>query len=290
MHKRHILTAIIIAILWGGNFTVMKIGVQNFPPVYYMFLRSLFVLPLVFFVPRPKISWRLLWLLGTLVYVLKIPLVISAIRYGLGAGLSAIILQSQVFFTLLFAIVFLRERPSLLQIAGVTISFAGVVFISGTGSCYFSLLGFVLILIAAVSWAVYNIKMTEVRGVDPIHLTVWMHLMAPVPLFIFSLFIEGWDTLVDATVNIRMETIYSIAYASYFAGLLGYALWAGLLRRYQASTVAPFSLLVPVSAIIISYFVLEERCEPSIFIGAGLVLFGLVLNQYRPQKKELQIK
>jgi len=112
----------------------------------------------------------------------------------------------------------------------------------------------------------------------------------PIPLLAFSLYTEGWNTLVDVTLNIKIETVYSIVYSSYLAGLLGYVLWAGLLRRYQASIVAPFSLLVPVFALIISYWALEERCEPSVFMGAGLVLFGLVLNQYRPRKKEQQIK
>lgn len=284
MQKRHILIAILIAVIWGGNFSVMKIGVRDFPPIYYMFLRSILVLPLVFFVPRPQIPWKLLALLGTLLYVFKIPLVISAIRYGLGAGLSAIILQSQVFFTLLFAVIFLKERPNILQIIGVVISFAGVVFISGTGSCYFSVIGFFLILGAAITWAIYNIKMADARGVNAIHLTVWMHLAAPLPLFVFSFLTEGWETIASATLNLRMDTVYSIFYASFLAGLFGYILWGGLLRRYQASVVAPFSLLVPVSAMVISYFVLEEKCEPSVFLGAGLVIFGLVLNQYRSSR------
>jgi len=287
MQKRHILVAILIAVIWGGNFSVMKIGVHDFPPIYYMFLRAMLVVPLAFFVPRPQISWKLLTLLGILLYVIKIPLVIAAIRYGLGAGLSAIILQSQVFFTLLLAVIFLKEKPRISQIIGVTISFAGVVFISGTGSCYFSVIGFFLVLAAAIAWAVYNIKMADARGVNTIHLTIWMHLAAPIPLFIASLLTEGWPTIVSATMNIRMDTIYSIFYAALLAGLLGYILWGGLLRRYQASVVAPFSLLVPVSAMIISYFALEEKCEPSVFLGAGLVIFGLILNQYQPKKRQL---
>jgi O-acetylserine/cysteine efflux transporter len=281
MQKRHVVTAILIAIIWGGNFSAMKVGVRDFPPIYYMFLRSLLVIPLILFIPRPKIPWKLLILLGTLIYVLKIPFVIAALRYGLGAGISAIVLQSQVFFTLLLAVIFLKERPKTLQIAGVIISFAGVVFISGSGSCYFSVLGFFLVLCAAISWAIYNIKMTDARGINAVHLTVWMHLVAPLPLFLFSLLTEGWETIYNATVNIRMDTVYSILYASYLAGFLGYVMWGNLLRRYQPTIVAPFSLLVPVSAMIISYFVLNERCELSVFIGAGLVIFGLILNQYQ---------
>ena len=62
MSARHVALALVVVVIWGVNFVVMKVGLEVLPPLFFSFLRFAFsALPLVLFVKRPAVPWRLLW-------------------------------------------------------------------------------------------------------------------------------------------------------------------------------------------------------------------------------------
>ena len=113
MPVAHILLALLVTLIWGLNFVVIKVGLGDFPPLLFCALRfALAALPLlVLRGPMPAPFGRIL-LIGVLLGVVKFGLLFVGMAQGMPAGLSSLVLQSQVFFTILIAALWLGERPS----------------------------------------------------------------------------------------------------------------------------------------------------------------------------------
>ncbi|HET6693381.1 MAG TPA: EamA family transporter, partial [Pedococcus sp.] len=127
MTARDAALATLVAVIWGANFVAIDRGLEGFPPLLFVAVRFLFVcLPAVFFVPRPGASWRDVALIGLFMSAGQFGLVYLAMHAGMPAGLTPLVLQSQVLFTLVFASLALREHPTRGQLAGVLVGAAGL--------------------------------------------------------------------------------------------------------------------------------------------------------------------
>ena len=125
MRLSDILLAISVAAVWGFNFVVIRMGIDAFPPLLFSALRFTFAaLPLVFFLPKPNVSWGIILGIGLILGVIKFALLFIGMDVGLSAGLASLVLQSQAFFTVILASIFLAERPSPLQVTGILVAFA----------------------------------------------------------------------------------------------------------------------------------------------------------------------
>ena len=126
----HKLLALITVFLWGFNFVAIKVGVADMPPLFLTGVRYFFAaVPLVFFLPKPNVPWRHMIVYGMAMGFVQFGLLYPAIKLGLPAGLASLVMQSQAFFTLALAVVFLGERPLPSQILGAIIAFGGLAVI-----------------------------------------------------------------------------------------------------------------------------------------------------------------
>jgi O-acetylserine/cysteine efflux transporter len=82
----------------------------------------------------------------------------------------------------------------------------------------------------------------------------------------------------DALARIDLAAVGSLVYIVVLSTLLGFFVWAELLRRYPAGLVAPFTLLVPVSGTISAYLILGETFGPVRLAGMALILTGITVN------------
>src|SRR5690606_2292570 len=110
MPLRDWVAALAIILAWGVNFVVIKWGLDEIPPFLMGGLRFLLVAPAAFFVARPAVSWRLLLVLGMTLSVGQFGFLFTAMTVGMSAGLASLVLQSQVFFTVLIAALLFGER------------------------------------------------------------------------------------------------------------------------------------------------------------------------------------
>ena len=118
----HLLLALAIVAVWGTNFVVIKLCLASFPPFLFAALRYTFAfLPIVFFVPRPKVSWGNLCVYGVAVGVGQFGVLYYAINGHISPGLASLVIQTQVFFTIGFAMFFAKERLRLYQIVAVNL-------------------------------------------------------------------------------------------------------------------------------------------------------------------------
>lgn len=281
MTLKDLLLALVVIIAWGLNFVVIKVGLQDIPPLLLGALRFLLVVfPAIFFIRRPQVPWRWLLAYGLTISLGQFAFLFSAMTVGMPAGLASLVLQAQAFFTLLFAGLFLGERLRRVTLFGLLVAAAGLALIGLQGGGDMTLAGFVLTLCAASMWALGNVVTRHIGRVDILGLVIWGALVPPVPFLALSTWLEGPAVIEQALRGISLDSLLAIAYLAFVATMLGYGLWGRLLTRYPATQVAPFSLLVPVVGIGSSALLLGERLAPLQWAGAVLVMAGLLINVF----------
>ncbi|MHB9052016.1 MAG: EamA family transporter, partial [Thiomonas delicata] len=143
-----------------------------------------------------------------------------------------------------------------------------------------TLVGLLLVIGAAMSWATANILTKRIGAVEPLALVAWGSLVAVPPLLLVSAVVEGPHAMLAAVQAMNLKSWLTVLFQSYPNTLLGFGVWSMLMRRYPAAQVAPFSLLVPVAGMVSAALVLHEALEPWKIMAGLLVLGGLALNQF----------
>ncbi|WP_079202700.1 EamA family transporter [Pseudomonas sp. CC6-YY-74] len=279
MSPKDLLLALVVIIVWGLNFVVIKIGLHDMPPMLLGALRfMLAAFPAILFIKRPQIPLRWLLLYGLTISLGQFAFLFYAMSVGMPAGLASLVLQSQAFFTLLFAALFLGERLRMANLFGLLVAAAGLLLIGLQGDRLMTMAGFFLTIGAASMWALGNIVTRKLGKVNLVGLVVWGSLVPPLPFLALSWLLEGPEAIEAALRGINLDSILVLIYLAFGATILGYGLWSRLLSRYPASQVAPFSLLVPVVGLTSSALLLDEHLGPLQVLGALLVMLGLLIN------------
>jgi len=281
MSPRDILLALLVVVLWGLSFIAIKWGVELVPPLLLTALRYTFAaLPAVFFIKPPKVKLSILLAYGISIGVLQFGTVFVAIKLGMPAGLSSLVIQMQAFFTIGLAAVVLGERLSRFQTIGAAIALLGILVIAVERFSGAALLPLILTLIGAGFWGVGNIVTKRAGQIDMLAFVAWSSLVAPLPLLAASLLTEGPAADWAALSHASWRLVGVVAFMSYGATLVGFGLWSMLLKRYPASTVAPFSLLVPVVGIGASIMLLGESLSVLEGVGSAAIFIGLLVNVF----------
>jgi O-acetylserine/cysteine efflux transporter len=272
--------AVVVAAIWGFNFVVIRWGLDSYPPVLMAALRFAVAALPAFVVPRPAIPLHRLAFVGTAWFVAQFGLLYLGMQVGMPPGLASVLMQAQAFFTILLAALFLRERPSLRQIAGVVVAGAGVVAIGATVAgegADMTWPGLALVMCASACWALGNVMMRGMGRVEFLPMIVWLSVVAPLPLLALSLVIEGPGAVVESLSHWDWAGVGNIVFQGAVATIGGYGMWAYLLKLYPASVVAPFSLLVPLFGVASAALVFGEAFGPLRLLGMALILFGLAI-------------
>lgn len=281
------LSALLVILIWGVNFIVMKWGLQELSPLMLSALRFLMAsVPLLLFVRKPaSLSWGVLAAYGLVQGVGQFGLLFAGMALGMPAGMASVVLQAQAFASLLLGALFLKEEPKPWQWMGLCIAIAGLAVIAmarGEGAGSMTLIGFFLTLAAAVMWAGANLisRHAARQGpYEPLPFIVWSSVFAVLPLLLLSLWLEGGSARMLAQLQgLGWQGLGSVAYLAFLSTLLGYGLWTKLLQRYPVGTVAPLSLLVPVIGLVAAMLLLGERPVLQQWLGTLAVLVGLGVN------------
>jgi O-acetylserine/cysteine efflux transporter len=279
MSPKDLLLALVVIIVWGLNFVVIKVGLHDMPPMLLGALRfMLAAFPAILLVKRPQMPLRWLLAYGLTISLGQFAFLFSAMSVGMPAGLASVVLQSQAFFTLFFAVLLLGERLRASNVLGLLVAAGGLMLIALQNDLSMTLAGFMLTIGAASMWGLGNIITRKVGKVNLVGLVVWGSLVPPLPFLALSWMLEGPEVMAAALRDISLDSILVLIYLAFGATILGYGLWSRLLSRYLASQVAPFSLLVPVVGLSSSALLLGERFGTLQLLGALLVMLGLLIN------------
>ncbi|MEG3628750.1 EamA family transporter [Streptomyces poriticola] len=282
MPASHLCLAVLVAAVWGLNFTVIEVGLDHFPPLLFTALRFLAAaLPAVFLVGRPKVAWRWIVAVGLVLGVAKFGLVFLGMDAGMPAGLTSLVLQVQAVFTAVFAAAVLRERPTLVQAAGMVVALAGIGVAAADEGTSGPLGGFALVVAAAAAWGVSNVLTRKASPPDALNFMVWVSVVPVLPLLALSLLTEGASRDLAALRGLDWEGAGSVLFVAWVATVFGFGAWGRLLSRHPASTVAPFSLLVPVFGVSSAALLLGEPVTPLRWCAAALLVSGVALTTLR---------
>jgi O-acetylserine/cysteine efflux transporter len=291
VRPRDIALLVAVAALWGFNFVPIRWALDAVPPFALAATRFFLAsVPIVFFVRRPAAPLRLVVAYGLLIGVGQFGLLFLAISLGMSAGLTSLLAQLQVFFTIGLAAMFLGDRATWAQLAGAGLAGAGIallIFERLEGGATAPVLPLLMVVAAAALWGVANIIARHVGRtyqVDGFSLVVWSSLASPLPLALMSFFLEGGTAPIGKLLNAGWLAWGSIVFIVIGATLWGFAIWNQMLRRYAAAAVTPFALLVPFAGLGSAALLLGERFTILELLAGLTILAGLAVAVW-PRRK-----
>lgn len=277
MAYRDIFLCLLIALFWGFNYIAVKVAVGDFEPMTAMMIRyalvSLCLFP--FFIRMPR---NLYW------PVFKVGMFIGAIYFGLffwaarelSVSLASIILQLQVPFSLIFSLLFLKEPPSFLGVAGTILAFVGVFCAIGKVEWEGDFFAILLLFLAAASWGYGNILVRRLKlSVDPLTLNAGIACFS-LPFFVILVLIME-PHAIKAITHVPLIAWGAQAYMVLIGTIFCYSAWFKLIHRYNVVMIIPSMLLVPIIAIFFSRLFLNEAITLQLVIGAAITLIGVAL-------------
>ncbi|WP_026632624.1 EamA family transporter [Dyadobacter alkalitolerans] len=291
MKPKHLLLALITVIAWGLNFIAIHVGLEDLPPMLLCAVRFILTaIPWVFFLPRPKAPFRLIAGYGIFTFAIQFGLLFGGIYLGLPAGLSSLVIQVQVFFSMGLAVLFFRDLPSTWKVFGALISFIGIGIVASHVDGDTTFIGLLMTLLSALSWAIGNVFSKKIAADSPLALVAWGSLVAAPVMMALSFFFEGSNVIITSLENISTNTILAVLYIVYLSSFVGYGIWGYLLNTYPTAVVTPFTLLLPVVGLVSTAFFLDEELSSWKLLACLFIMTGLIFNLLEKQIRSLILK
>jgi len=188
MRPAHLALAVLVAAIWGLNFVVIEVGLEDFPPLLLSALRyALASLPLLVLGGLPSVRWRWVLAVGVAIGVVKFSLLFIGMDVGMPAGLASLVLQAQALFTVVLAALLLHERIAGSQMLGLAVAFGGLALVAGGLGGVATTEGFALVIAAALAWGFGNLALKRAAPADPLRFMTTVCIVPPLPLLALSL-------------------------------------------------------------------------------------------------------
>lgn len=281
MAKKDIFLLLIVVIIWGLNFSVIKLGLENLDPFVLTALRFFFsAIPFVFFIKKPDLPLKYMITYGLLFGVGLWGMVSLGIFFGLSAGLSSLVLQISVFISIFLAAILFKEKISFIKKIAFFIALFGLALIMTVTDGSVSLLGILFVLLAALAMGLTNIFVKKTKIKNLFSFMVYSSFFSPIPLLILAYLTSGSEAFIFTWQTFDFNTIFSILFQAYPVTLFGYWVWNSSINKYPISLIAPFGLLVPISGFLGSYLIYDENIGFLKLIASLMIFMALVINVY----------
>jgi len=288
MKKNDLILGILVMIVWGLNFSVIKLGVSEIDPLLLTALRfTLATLPAIFFVKKPNVSWVYLIVYGWLFAIGIWGMATWSIEAGLSAGMASVLLQTNVIFGLFLGYFLLKESLPINKIIGSGVALAGLLLSLTVTDGSVTKQGLMLILCAAISWSFASIIVKKAGTKQIFAFSLWAMAFAPIPLFLIVYFQSGSAAFIQLSAQFNERVIFSVLFQAYPVTLLGYWVWNKLLVTYPLTTVAPLTLLVPFFGLLGGVLFYQEEVGMIKLVASLCVISGILIGfvNLKKQKK-----
>lgn len=274
------------AVVWGGSVVAQKVALGPFSPVEVSVIRGLGALLILV----PLWLWRegtaafsvrdvgVLALLGVAVLANHL-LMLIGLQF-IGAGAAGVIIGASPTITAFLSSLIIHDLPFRQVWVGCAVSFVGVLFVSGMNGEVNAgdnpLLGGGAILLSLVSWALYTIGSRQVMERLSSLTVNWTTLLLSIVLQIPLLFMNQ-QVLAGGVDTVPLSGWMALFYVIVFATALGQQAWLYGVEGVGPSRAGIFVNLIPVSALVLSFFILEESIGWGDILGIGFILLGVWL-------------
>lgn len=288
---------LLLALIWGGNKAIIKLGIREIAPLFMAGLRSLVASVCLYIWMKAK---------GIVLFPSKIVVIhgiVIGLFFGAEFGLiyvgleytltsrAYVLLYTAPFFAALGAHFFLdNDRLNPWKVAGLLLAFGGVValFVRELGSLSLKTLpGDLMVLFAGALWASTTVYLKKYLADQSLPLqTLFYQVLFSAPLlFVMSLVLEG-----PVISGFSLITGFSVFYQCIIVAFLSYLVWFQLIHRYPVSLLHAFSFFTPILGVFLSGFlIMGEVITPNLIAALILVSLGMVLVNHRSDVKSAGI-
>lgn len=273
----------LLSVLWGGSFFFNGLVLRELPPLTVVFLRvavaAIILLPLLSVYdirfPRGLAGWKPFFAIGLLNNVLPFSLIVVGQTY-IPSGLASILNATTPLFTVVVMAVAGEEKLHLRRIAGVVAGLIGVIILHGAGFGFESGQGVGILLCLGAAF-IYGLSALLARRVlsnsPPLGTATFQLLASAVMMTVVAGLVERpWRLPMPAAAT--WLAVFGLAALS---TALAYIVFFQILRRSGATNVMLVTLLIPVTAILLGYLVLDEKISAREILGALVIGSALLL-------------
>ena len=285
MKTKDIFIALLVPILLGFGFVIAKPAMEYFPPFLLMGLR--FTIPaliLVWWFPVPK---------GLLLDIFKVSFIGSSLQYGLtysglnliDASSAVLLVQLETPFGILIAFFLLKEIPTIKNIIALTISFIGVIILTGAPNLEGQYLGIFLTVSGAFTWSLGAVMAKTLgKKIGAFALMTWLSVFSGPMLIIISIVFDG--NPVNYILSANLNSWLTLAFLGLVMQPIAYGAWYFVLSKYPVNKVMPIMLLLPITGLITAIILLDEEPSKQVFLGGAIIIFGVCLILFRNKKQQ----
>ena len=287
------LALILLCLIWGYNWVVMKNALHFSGPYDFAALRTilgalcLFIVMLVLKKPFKIQEIPRLIVLGLLQTAGFTGLLVWALVEG-GAGKTAVLTYTMPFWTMLLAWPLLGEKLKGWQWPAALFSLMGILFILDPLHLGTDIFSMFLAIVSGISWALAVILAKKLQARSPhldlISLTAWQMLFGSIPIVLLAFMTHS------APIEWNSYFIGALIYNSVFGNAIAWLLWLYALRHLSAGIATMTTTVCPVIAVIASSIELHETIKPYEFLGMlfiGLSLLMISYNRIKRHEEEL---
>lgn len=238
-----------------------------------------------------KYGWMLTGLQAVFgIFLFRLFLLMGVARTS--AGEAGIMTGATPAVTAILAFAILKEKLRFKNFAGIAFTVSGIFLIQGVLTQSYKpehFLGNMLVLGAAASESLFNIfsRITALKSskskFDPIVQTTLVSIIAMILCIVLSTF----EDPIDAVKNLGVTEWLTLLWYGWFVTVAAFIFWFSGIKRCPAYAAAAFSGMMPLTSLILSVTLLGESAGWHQWIGAALVIAGMVLIGLS-RKKELQ--
>ena len=285
MKIQDIFIALLVPIILGFGFVIAKPAMEYFPPYLLMGMR--FTIPALIFVwwfPLPK---------GLYLDLFKVSFIGNTLQYGLtytglniiDASSAVLLVQLEVPFGIIIAFFLLKEIPTIKNIIGLVIAFIGVFILTGAPNLEGKYIGVLLVLAGAFTWSLGAVMAKPLsKKIGAYALMTWLAVFSGPMLFFISALING--NPIPYFLSANLNSWLTVLFLGFIMQPVGYASWYYVLRKYPVNKVMPVLLLLPVTGLITSIFLLGEDPPKQVFLGGIVIIFGVGMILFTKAKKK----
>lgn len=275
---------VFLCLIWGSTWLAIKVGLDSAPPFYAAAIRFIVALPILFVmmkfqglsIPTDRKSRNVFLAVGLLSFGLPFSLIYWSEQF-LPSGLMSILFAIFPFVIAILSHLFLPAEPmNTYKLGGIILGFAGIVLIFLHGLQWdsdFAVVGMLGVVLATLFQGSGMIVIKKNgKDIHSITLNFVSMLIGLVPLITFAAIFENFST-----IQWDAKAIGSILYLGTFGSVMTFAVYFWLLKRVQAVYLSLIAFMTPVTAVFLGAVILDEALEPNTFVGAALVLTGILI-------------
>ena len=277
--------ASLVPIFLGFGFVIAKPAMEHFPPFLLMGLRFTFAASiLIWWFPIPR---------GFLKKIFIVSLIANTVQYGItytglsmiDASAAVLLVQMEVIFGVVFAYFMLKEKPTTRSLIGISIAFIGVYILTGSPNLDGKFIGAALTVTGAGIWALGQVLVKPLsKEINPLVLVAWLGLFSGPLLITLSAIFDG--NPIPYILSANLNSWLTVIFLGFIMQPIGYAAWYYVLKKYPVNKVMPVLLILPVTGLLTSIFLLGEDPPKQVFLGGLVIISGVGMILFTRSNKK----